>query len=126
MTYFFPIKKSEVSNSADDNTLFCGDNNLDLVFFNLNSDLSNVIDWFNINSLKVNPGKFQFMVLGANKNDFFNLNVADKVIPSAGEVKLLGITIDYELKFKKHISIGKHLITFMLYREYGDIYQLIK
>ena len=42
------------------------------------------------------------MVLGANKNDSFNLNVAGKVIPWSSEVKLLGITIDYDLKFKKH------------------------
>ena len=44
------------------------------------------------------------MVLGANKNDCFNLNVAGKVIPSSSEVKLIGITIDYDLKFKKHIN----------------------
>ena len=34
----------------------------------------------------------------------FNLNVVGKVIPSSSEVKLLRITIDYELKFKKHIN----------------------
>ena len=62
------------------------------------------MDWFKINSLRANPGKFQFMVLGGNKNDCFNLNVAGKVIPSSSEVKLLGITIDYDLKFKKHIN----------------------
>ena len=97
---FFSVKKSEVRNFADDNTLYRGDNNLDLVFINLSTDLSNVMDWFKINSLKANLGKFQFMILGANKNDYFNLNVAGKVIPSSSEVKLLGITIDYELKFK--------------------------
>ena len=101
---FFSIKKSEVCNFAYDNTLFCGEKNLDLVFFNLNSDLSNAMDWFKINSLKANPGKLQFMILGANKNDCFNLNVAGKVIPSSSGVKLLGITIDYELKFKNHIN----------------------
>ena len=37
-----------------------------------------------------------------NKNDYFNLNVAGKVSTSSIEVKLRGITIDYELKFKKH------------------------
>ena len=62
------------------------------------------MDWFQINSLRANPGNLQFMVLGANKNDYFNLNVAGKVIPSSSEVKLLGITIDYDLKFKKHIN----------------------
>ena len=39
------------------------------------------MDWFKINSLKANLGKFQFIVLCANNNDGFNLNVADKVIP---------------------------------------------
>ena len=91
---FFSIKKSEVCNFADDNTLFCDDKNLESVFSNSDCDLSNVID----------PGKFQFMVLGANKNDSFNLNVAGTVIPSTSEVKLLGIMIDNELKFKKHIN----------------------
>ena len=75
-----------------------------LFFFNLNSDLSNIIDWFKINSLKANPGKFQFMILGANANDCFDWNGAGKVIPSSCEVKLLGIPIDYELKFKKHMN----------------------
>ena len=60
------------------------------------------MDCFKISSLKVNLGKFQFMVL--NKNDRFNVNVAGKVIPSSNEMKLFGITIDYELKFKKHIN----------------------
>ena len=60
---FFSIQKSEVCNFADDNTLFCGEKDLDLVFLNLNSDLSNAMDWFKINSLRANPGKFQFLVL---------------------------------------------------------------
>ena len=62
------------------------------------------MNWFKINFLKANPGRFQFMVLGANKNNCFNLNVAGKVIPSSSQVKLLGISIDYELIFKKHIN----------------------
>ena len=101
---FFPIEKSEVCNFADDDTFSCVEKKLNLVFFNLSSDLSNVIDWFKINSLKANPWKFQFRDLGANKNDCFNLNVAGKVIPSSSEVKLHGITFDYGLKFKKHIN----------------------
>ena len=91
-------------NFADDHTPLCGDKNLDLVFLNLNSDLSNVMDSFKINSLGANPGKFQFMVLGANTNDCFNLNMAGKVTTSSSEMKLIGITTDYDLKFKKHIN----------------------
>ena len=55
------------------------------------------MDCFKMNSIKANPGKFQFIVLGANKSDSFNLNVAGEVIPSSSEVKLVGITIDYEM-----------------------------
>ena len=73
---FFSIKRSKICNFADDNTLFSGDQNLVHVFFNLGSGHSNVMDWFKINSLKANLGKFQFIVLGGNKNDCFNLNVA--------------------------------------------------
>ena len=60
---FFSIKKSEICNSADDNTLLRGDKNLDLVFSNLISCDLNISD---LNDL---------MDLGPNKNDCFNLKV---------------------------------------------------
>ena len=63
-----------------------------------------MLDWFKINSMKANPGKFQFMVLGVKSIAPFNLNVNGKIIPSSNEVKLLGITIDNQLKFKKYIE----------------------
>ena len=63
-----------------------------------------MLDWFKINSMKANPGKFQFMVLGVKNIAPFNLDVNGKIIPSSNEVKLLGITIDNQLKFKRHIE----------------------
>ena len=54
--------------------------------------------------MKANPGKFQFMVLGVKNIVHFTINVNGKIIPCSNEVKLLGITIDNELKFKKHIE----------------------
>ena len=54
--------------------------------------------------MKGNPGKFQFMVLGVKNIGHFRLNVNGKIIPCSNEVKLQGITIDNELKFKKHIE----------------------
>ena len=64
---FFSITKSEVGNFADDNTLYSSNKDIDHVFNDLYYDL-NVLDWFKFNSLKANPDKFQFMVLGANTN----------------------------------------------------------
>ena len=62
-----------------------------------------MLDWFKINSMKTNLGKFQFMVLGVKNIAPFRLNVNGK-IPCSNEVKLLGMTIDNQLKFKKHIE----------------------
>ena len=58
---FFFITKSEVCNFADDNTLYSCNKNLEHVFSNLKYDLKNVLDWFKINSIKTNPGDFQFI-----------------------------------------------------------------
>ena len=62
------------------------------------------MDYFKINSTKISPGKFQFMVLGFKNTASFRLSVNVKIIPCSNEVKLLGIAIDNELKFKKHIE----------------------
>ena len=45
-----------------------------------------MLDWFKFNSLKANPDKFQFMVLEANKNKSFSINVRGISIPSKNEV----------------------------------------
>ena len=78
---FFVITLSEVCNFADANTLYSSNNTLyssnkelDIVFRNLESDLNNVLVWFNVNTLKASPGKFQFIVLGTNDDSFF-LNI---------------------------------------------------
>ena len=98
------MTKSEVCNVADDNTLYSCNKNLEHVFSNVEYDLRNELDWFNINSMKTNPGKLQFRVLGVTNTAPFRLNVNGKIIPFSIEVKLLGITIDNELKFEKHIE----------------------
>ena len=55
--------------------------------------------------MKVNPDKFQEIAIGKNtqsKNISFNLN--GNIIKTEDEVKLLGVTIDYELIFNSHIT----------------------
>ena len=101
---FFMIIRSDVCNFADDNTLYSCDKKLENIFVNLKIDLKNVLYWFQVNSLKANPGQFQFMILGDKKNNTFVLNIHDNEIKNSSEVELLGITIDSQLKFKKHID----------------------
>ena len=101
---FFVITLSQVCNFANGNTLCNSNKELEIVFRNLESDLNNVLAWFNINSLKVNPGKFQFVVLGTKEDDPFVLNIDKNKIKSSTKVTLMGVKIDKKLKFKSHIE----------------------
>ena len=82
MTWFFSITKSEVCNFADEKTLYSSIKNLDHVFNNLYYELNKVLDWFKVNSLQGNPDKFQFKILGANKNKSFGIKVKGINIPA--------------------------------------------
>ena len=101
---FFPITKSKGCNFADNNALYSCNKNIEHVFLNLEYDLRNLLYWLKINSMNTNPSKFQFIVLGVKNIAPFRLNVNDKITSCSNEVKLLGITIDNKLKFKKHIE----------------------
>ena len=61
---FLVFEKSDVSNFADDSTLYSHGSNLPLILSNLEPGMRNLLYWFKINLLKANPGKFQFMILG--------------------------------------------------------------
>ena len=71
---------------------------------NLEHDMRNLLYWFKISSLKVNPGNFQFMILGKKNRLKYSLKVGCITIKESDEVELLGITIDKVLNFKKHIA----------------------
>ena len=92
---FLFIRKSGVCNFADDNTLYVG-NNIDNVISDLKTDLVGVMEWFQINSLKANPGKFQFVILRNKNKRSFNVHI--------NRLTLLGKKIDKNLTFKKHVS----------------------
>ena len=49
------------------------------------------MDWFKINSMKTNSGKFQFMVLGIKIRAPCRLNVNGKIIPCSDEVLRISI-----------------------------------
>ena len=89
---FLFITKSEVSNFADDNTLYSVKKNIENVNSDLKSDLVEVMDCFN--ELKANPGKFQFIVLGNKDERSFDIHINNVKIKNSNEVTLLGIKID--------------------------------
>ena len=82
--------------------------------------MQNVYEWFVYNSMKANPDKFQFLILGNTGSR--TLKIGDITITSASSVTLLGINIDSKLKYKEHINdiVEKHVINYMLSEDYGS------
>ena len=61
-----------------------------------------LINWFSINKMKANPEKFQAIAIGKQTKQQ-NLTFTLK-IECESEVKLLGVTIDFQLNFNEHVS----------------------
>ena len=113
---FFVIEKSDICNFAHDNTLYSCGANLKKILGNLKNDASKLLYWFKVNSMKANPEKFQFMILSKKSYQLQKLSVNTFTIDESDEVELLGLTIDKELNFSKHIDkyVAMLNINFML------------
>ena len=70
---------------------------------NLKHDKINASKWFKVNSMKPNPKKFQFMILGKGARQTIILNINNIKIRESQNVELLCLTIDNRLTFKDHI-----------------------
>ena len=60
---FFFVEKSETCNFADDNTVYSYGKDLAKIKEYQICTMKDILKWFRLNSLKSNPGKFQFMIL---------------------------------------------------------------
>ena len=71
---------------------------------NLISDTKIILNWFRPYSLKANPEKFQFMILGDKYHHKHILKINSIKVEATGDVLLLGITINKILTFKQCIE----------------------
>ena len=78
---------------------------LNTVLKNLKHDMINVSKWFKVNSMKANPKKFQFMILGKDTRQTISLNINNIKIRESQNVELLGLIIDNRLTFKGQINM---------------------
>ena len=96
----FFIQETEVCNFADDTTIYSCSLNYEEVAHKLSHDTYIVLNWFKVNSMAANSGKFQIMFLGSKiDNSKITFAIENKQIKCKKEVKLLGITIDEKLTF---------------------------
>ena len=114
---FFIALDTDICNFADDNTLYTCNISLNDLIGKLESSANLVIDWFKNNYMKLNESKCHLLVCG-NKEEVIIAKIGHASVIETHEVKLFGITIDRELKFKNHMQsiynkAGKKLNAFV-------------
>ena len=101
------ITDCDLINYADDNTLSKAGSSVELVVEALRLDTVNAVKWFSFNYMKVNPDKFQVMILKpmfCNTDLPSHVNIGEVSLQVQSDVKLLGITIDNKLKFDVQVN----------------------
>ena len=68
-------------------------------------DLELICTWLSHNRLVVNWSKTNHMLIGSSTNDASLLAINGNTLERLDSVKLLGVEIDSQLKFEKHINI---------------------
>ena len=106
---FFTLFSVNVCNFANDTTPFVCNLNLGVVLTRLEECSELVIAWFQNNYMKLNTDKCHLLVAG-HKFEHTWVRVGPDKIWEDHSIKLLGVSIDNELKFDKHVlSIIKKL-----------------
>ena len=99
---FLFVSSSNLSNYADDNTLYTSGYDLKEVKEVLLNDLNKVTEWFFENDMALNAGKCYFMCLDKNtENETFTFK--DTIMNNSREEKILGAIIGNRLIFSSHI-----------------------
>ena len=98
---FFQIDSSEFSSYADDNSFFASAQNHEKLIKSLQSTLNCVFEWYQENYFKANADKCHlFLSPFSNKE----MTLANCKIASRNSEELLGVVIDSEVTFAKHIE----------------------
>ena len=92
---------------ADDTTLYGANMSMRLLQCEIEHDLKTISDWFKANKLTLNADKTICLVFspkGNTKLDI-NLKLGDFKIPCCSQTKFLGIWLDKNLDWNKHIDV---------------------
>ena len=100
---FFIINKTKICNYADDTTLFECNKNFNDLIINLEHHSSTAISRFKYNYMKLNEEKCHLLMSG-HKCERIWAEIGEAKIWEKSHIKLLGINIDDDLSFNRHVS----------------------
>ena len=99
---FYLFLNTEACNMADDTTPYACNMDLEALLHDLESDTASAVICFEANYMKLNQPKCHFMI-STNSPEHLWAQVGDQVIWESHRERLLGLNIDKELKFDKHV-----------------------
>ena len=99
----FEFINTDVCNLADDTTPYACDKSICSLFNRLENDTLAAIIWFENNYMKLNADKCHLLITG-NTEEHQWIKVGDEKIWESSHEVLLGLTIDNNLKFTKHLK----------------------
>ena len=96
---FYFIKRTNITNYADDNTIYT--KNTASLLKTLEGETSIILNWFQINEMKSNDDKCKLIV--AN-HDYVSLILGNESIEASSTVELLCIKLDKNFNLNEHVS----------------------
>ena len=100
---------------ADDDTLHASGKNVHDIRYELQTSVNDVSKWCDMNLMALNPSKSNCMLIATRQKHqkqlpTLDLNLNSKGIKQVSEHRLLGITIDDQMKWQVHIeTVGKKI-----------------
>ena len=108
MIYLKPATYLKFIMYADNTTLFRNlkyfGNNIQTKEYLINAELSNVIEWLNINKLSLTKCKSKYVIFHVPNKDiqYLTLKIDNVIIEKVDEFSFLGLTVDTNLNWKRH------------------------
>ena len=93
-------------------TCFIVTTNVDILYNTMNQELINITSWLSCNKLSLHVKKTHFMVFKTKRkrlDQAFEIKINDQLIEKVKCTKFLGLYIDDELSWRKHIDQLKML-----------------
>ena len=107
---------------ADDTNIYFESDNLDNLQKIINKELKKLYEWLCINRLSLNISKTNFVIFHAKNKPLHPITILinNKAIEEADHVKYLGVIIDSQLTFRRHMEEVSKKIS----RSIGVLYKL--
>ena len=101
--------KSEPDIYADDIGVFVSGGDTKILEENVNLDLQHVCSWLHANKLSLNKLKCKYIIIGSkfnlsHSNQILNINILGHNIERVDQIVQLGVTIDNQFKWDKHVD----------------------